>query len=273
MPKCSSSTLTTGARQLVVQEPLETMWCLAGSRMVWLTPYTSVASTPLAGAVMSTQRAPASRCAFASDALVKRPVHSNTRSTPSSFHGSLVGSGIAVTLTFLPLTTKPSASTVTVGGEAAVDRVVLEQVRQRRRVGDVVDRHELEVGVGERLPVDQAADPPEAVDCHAQCHGDLPFASEKYNKQRLRDHPRCRQDAITTALPRTGTGESRTTRTSACAMKAVGRAGVRCARERGTNRDRCSPLARRAGAARPAPAARARSAGSRVPGVAAAIAR
>ena len=82
-----------------------------------MTPNTIVASTPLAGAVTSTQRAPASRCAFASDALVKRPVPSNTRSTPSSFHGSLVGSGIAVTLTFLPLTTKPSASAVTVAAK------------------------------------------------------------------------------------------------------------------------------------------------------------
>ena len=31
MPKVSSSTLATGARQLVVQEALEMMWCFAGS--------------------------------------------------------------------------------------------------------------------------------------------------------------------------------------------------------------------------------------------------
>ena len=31
MPNLSSTTLATGARQLVVQEALEMMWCSAGS--------------------------------------------------------------------------------------------------------------------------------------------------------------------------------------------------------------------------------------------------
>jgi len=39
------------------------------------------------------------------------------------------------------------------GVEATVHGVVLEQVRQRRRIGDVVDRHELEIRIGESLPV------------------------------------------------------------------------------------------------------------------------
>src|SRR5205085_6886913 len=41
-PKLSLMTLAMGARQLVVQEALETTVCLAGSYLVWLTPITSV---------------------------------------------------------------------------------------------------------------------------------------------------------------------------------------------------------------------------------------
>jgi hypothetical protein len=59
MPNESSSTFATGARQLVVHEPFDTMLCFAGSYSSWFTPSTSVLSCPLAGALMMTFFAPA----------------------------------------------------------------------------------------------------------------------------------------------------------------------------------------------------------------------
>ena len=50
------------------------------------------------------------------------------------------------------------------------DGVVLQQVRQRLGVGQVVDRHELDRRVAERRPDDIASDAAEAVDCYLDCH-------------------------------------------------------------------------------------------------------
>src|SRR5258708_21565676 len=86
----SFSRVAIGARQLVVQEPLETtIWSLV--RVSWLTPYTMVASALSAGAETSTRLAPAVRCAEALSLAVKMPVHSRALSTPGSFHGSFLG--------------------------------------------------------------------------------------------------------------------------------------------------------------------------------------
>ena len=83
MPKLSRSTLATVARQLVVQEALETSSCLAGSYFPSFTPSTIVMSGSLAGAVMTTFFAPACRC-FEEVALSRKiPVDSTTMSTPS----------------------------------------------------------------------------------------------------------------------------------------------------------------------------------------------
>ena len=49
-------------------------------------------SSPLAGAEITTFFAPAARCLSASGRVVKRPVLSSTRSTPSAFHGSFYSS-------------------------------------------------------------------------------------------------------------------------------------------------------------------------------------
>src|SRR3989442_4843902 len=71
-PKRSSTTFTTGTRQFVVQEALETTWCLAGSYRSWFTPITIVMSSPLAGAEITTFFAPAARCFAAWSRSVKR---------------------------------------------------------------------------------------------------------------------------------------------------------------------------------------------------------
>src|SRR5439155_16161078 len=115
MPTVSFKTFATGARQLVVQEPLETTrWSLVS--LSWLTPNTMVASAPSDGAETSTRLAPAVRCAEALALALKMPVHSSAMSTPSSFHGSVEGSRTAVTL-ILPLPRLiESPSTVTVPG-------------------------------------------------------------------------------------------------------------------------------------------------------------
>src|SRR6185295_9145328 len=115
MPTVSFKTLATGARQLVVHEPLETTrWSLVS--LSWLTPNTMVASAPSEGAETSTRLAPAVRCATALALALKMPAHSSAMSTPSSFHGSLEGSRSAETL-ILPLPRlSESPSTVTMPG-------------------------------------------------------------------------------------------------------------------------------------------------------------
>ena len=107
MPKLSFSTLATGANPFVVQEALETTWCLAGSYLPSLTPRTMVMSSFLAGAEMITFLAPPA-VTWPRDfvASVKSPVDSITRSTPSSFHLIFSSSRSAVTVTRLPSTTR-----------------------------------------------------------------------------------------------------------------------------------------------------------------------
>src|SRR5690242_1909936 len=104
-------TWTTGARQFVVQDAFETMWCFAGSYLSSLTPITIVMSSPLAGAEMMTFLAPAVRWPLAFSASVKRPVDSITYSTPSCFHGSAAGPSLTARhLILWPLTTRVSSS-------------------------------------------------------------------------------------------------------------------------------------------------------------------
>ncbi len=60
-PNASSSTLTMGTKQLVVQDAFETTKCFEGSNVSSLTPTTNVASAPLLGAETMTRGAPPSR--------------------------------------------------------------------------------------------------------------------------------------------------------------------------------------------------------------------
>src|SRR5205814_842242 len=97
--------------QFVVQLALETMWCLPASYLVWLTPMTTVMSSPLAGAEMSTFLAPAAIWPLAFSASVKKPVDSTTYSTPNCFHGRAAGPSLTARhLMLWPLTTRVSSS-------------------------------------------------------------------------------------------------------------------------------------------------------------------
>ena len=113
-PKLSTSTLAIGARQLVVQLALLITSCWALSYISSLTPRQMVTSGPLAGALMMTFLAPASRCLAAAARSVKRPVDSMTTSAPSSFQGSLAGSVSLITRMRLPSMIRASLSTSTV---------------------------------------------------------------------------------------------------------------------------------------------------------------
>src|ERR1700730_7452119 len=55
-------------------------------------------------------------------------------------------------------------------GQIAQNRIVFQQISQRLGIGDVVDRHELDVTVGERGAHDVASDTPEAVDAYFDGH-------------------------------------------------------------------------------------------------------
>src|SRR5262245_61417909 len=108
-PKASWMTLAMGARQLVVQEALETTVCLAGSYLSVLTPRQRVGtcSGDVVGAESTTRRAPPPlmwKLAFSNS--VKSPVLSRTYWTPRSFHGSLAGSFSAKALVVRPATPK-----------------------------------------------------------------------------------------------------------------------------------------------------------------------
>ena len=64
------------------------------------------------------------------------------------------------------------------GLEIAKNGVVLEQVRERRGVGQVVDRHDLHRGVVHGRPEHQPSDPPEPVDPYPYGHcRPLPIAA------------------------------------------------------------------------------------------------
>src|SRR3954468_18199893 len=115
MPSRSSITLASGARQLVVQDAFDTMFC-EPSYAPSFTPLTTVRSSPVAGAEMTTFLAPASRCLAAPSRLVKMPVDSTTTSTPRSFQGSSAGSRTARPLKPLPSTTISSSVEVTLYG-------------------------------------------------------------------------------------------------------------------------------------------------------------
>src|SRR5208283_123210 len=110
-PKPSfNSTYTIGARQFVVQEALEITGCSFGSYLPSLTPITRVGQSPLAGAVITTFFAPATRWPLAFSTSVNSPVDSITTSTPNCFQGNWEGSLALTTNIFSPLTMSTSGS-------------------------------------------------------------------------------------------------------------------------------------------------------------------
>merc|ERR1712127_900423 len=115
MPNFSFTTLTIGARPLVVHDAHDTT---AIEDSYSLTPTTRVGvSASLAGAEMITFLAPPSMCFMQSGVVVKAPVDSQTYSTPVSFHGISVGSRVAESVTGRPLMERPPSMISQVPGK------------------------------------------------------------------------------------------------------------------------------------------------------------
>ena len=88
MPMASCTTLTTGAKQLVVQDAAVTMRSRAGSYRWSFTPTTMLSTPPtFTGAATITRLAPLSRWPCKVSGVRNLPVHSSTRSTPMSPQG------------------------------------------------------------------------------------------------------------------------------------------------------------------------------------------
>ena len=127
-------------------------------------------SGPFAGAVMTTRLAPALMCLAAAVAVGEQAgrlehdvdaevLPRKLRRVAERHHlEDIAVDGNAVALHFdLRL-------------QVAEHRVVLQQVRERGGVGQVVHRDEIDVLVAERRPHDVAADAPEPVDADLHCH-------------------------------------------------------------------------------------------------------
>src|SRR5690606_1192571 len=76
IPKLSSNIFAIGAKQLVVQDALDTILSEAFTSL-WLTPMTNIGAS-LLGAEITTFLAPASMCVCADSNVVKIPVQSAT---------------------------------------------------------------------------------------------------------------------------------------------------------------------------------------------------
>ena len=167
-----------------MQLALEMMWCLPASYFSWLTPMTTVMSSPLPGAEMMTFFAPAVMWPSAFSSSVNRPVDSMTYSTPSSFHGSSAGPLGADALDLvavddqhvvLGLVGRRTSSLLTLPSNLPWVRVVLQQVGEVVGRDEVVDGDDVDVLaeaalVGQRAE-HEPADATETVDRNASRHG------------------------------------------------------------------------------------------------------
>ena len=98
------------------------------------------------------------------------PVDSIATSTPCSAQASFSGSRTALTATLCPSTMSMSSLHLDRLGERAEGAVVAQQAGQGQYIGDVVDGDDLDVVVVGCITQVLAADAPEAIDAHADCH-------------------------------------------------------------------------------------------------------
>ena len=104
-----------------------------------------MSSGSFAGAEMITFRAPA-RCLAASARARNRPVASMTTSTPSFVPRELGGVGLTGCFDAVAVNHDRRVADLDRVVERAVDRVVLQELSDQVWVGDVVDRHPVDVG-------------------------------------------------------------------------------------------------------------------------------
>ena len=170
MPKVSWMTLTTGARQLVVQEALEMMLCFAAS-------YLSVVDAEDDGDVLVAGGG-------GDDDLLDGAAEvglglfgvgeeaGGLDDDLGAYGGPVELGGVALgeDLDLLAVDGDEVGSVGDLVLEVAEDGVVLEQVGEGRRGGEVVYGYEFDIGVAEGGAEDVASDAAEAVDAYLYCH-------------------------------------------------------------------------------------------------------
>ena len=116
--------------------------------------------------------APAVRCLAASSRLVKMPEHSSAISTPRSFQGSWAGSRTCDDLDLVAVDDHHAFAGFDGAGEAAMDAVVLQQVRVGVVVGQIVDRDDLDIVAARFVnsPQHQPADTAKSIDGNLNSH-------------------------------------------------------------------------------------------------------
>ncbi len=173
MPKVSLSTLTTGARQLVVQEALEMMLCFAASYLSSLTPRTMVMSSLEAGAEMMTFLTVVPRWSLGLFGVGEEAGGLDDDLCADGCPVELGGVALGEDLDLLAVDGDEVGAVGDLLLEVSEDGIVLEQVGEGGRGGEVVDGDEFDVGVAESGAEDVASDAAEAVDAYLYCHRDL----------------------------------------------------------------------------------------------------
>ena len=103
-------------------------------------------------------------------ASVKCPVDSTTICTPSDGQSISAGSLVAKILIVLPPTVMESASALHIGLERTERGIVLQQVRQRLGICEIVCRNKFDFGIVQSGADYISPDTAEAVDSHFNCH-------------------------------------------------------------------------------------------------------
>ena len=132
MPNFWWITFASGARQLVVHDAFEMIWCFAGSYFSSLTPRTTVRSGPLAGAVMTTFFAPAAMCLAASSRFGEEAGRFEHDVDAEVLPGQLRRVAHRQHLELVAVDRDAVALGLDLRVQVAEHRVVLEQMRQRR---------------------------------------------------------------------------------------------------------------------------------------------
>ena len=172
MPTASLMTFAIGARQLVVHEAFEMMWCESG-----VVVGVEVDAERDRHVGLGRRRRDDHLLRARVEVLLRVvALGEEAGRLDHDVHADVAPRqvGRVALLEDLDLLAVDGDRAATLGdlaGEPAQDRVVLQEVGERRVVGDVVDRDDVDVRVRlVRRPEEVAPDPPEAVDADLDCH-------------------------------------------------------------------------------------------------------
>ena len=129
-----------------MHDAFEMMWCCSGSYASSFTPSTSVTSGSVAGALMMTFFAPALEVLRGVVALREEAGRLDHHLGAHVAPGERRGIALGEHLQLVAVHDQAVVGEVDLALERAEDRVVLEQVSERLRVGQVVDPDPVDVG-------------------------------------------------------------------------------------------------------------------------------